>query len=706
MMIDGSLPRRAGHLRAIMLAGCVAVMAAASVGPSALAQSASGQSEPGELRAIEPEDIMGLTDINDAEISPDGRHLLYVTQPTLATSRPVRSDIWIVASNGKSPARRLTTGLALDGSPQWSPDGNTIAYISNRPVSSATIGPRPGASSLPAVSEPENDDKTPRGDAERPGSSRQLWLMSADGSQERRLTGIDRDVGRFRWSPDGRSIAFLAPDPRTDDAKADRAAKHDWTEVDVPQNLSRLWILDIASHSLRRIAVADRDITDLNWSPDGQRLAVRTAPTTGLNDLFYHSELLVLNVTTGDVERKLFDNVFSTGSFSPDGKRVAFTAPGKGTIGNRAFVADVESGAVKELGAALDGTIRQVEWSRDNRKVLARVVVHTRDVLFSADVTSGLFKPLVAFGGRIGAFSVADDGSIAIAGSRPERAADVWVHRRGTLKRLTDVNPQMRGWKLGKVEEVSWTSSGDGRPIYGVLVTPPAFAPDTPSKTVVLAHGGPHDSWSSAWQGSWIDWAQMLASHGYVVLLPNPRGSAGQGNEFARGVKDGWGSKDYQDVADGVDMLVARKIADPSRLGIGGWSYGGFMSAWAVTHDNRFKAAVVGAALTDQFSALLATDTPDFMTAYFGLPPSGTAQMDASSPMRAIEHVNTPVLVLHGQEDRRVPVTQGLGFYRGLRLLGKEAAMVIYPREPHRIAEYEHQLDIQRRVLAWYDAHL
>src|SRR3546814_7627297 len=120
--------------------------------------------------------------------------------------------------------------------------------------------------------------------------------------------------------------------------------------------------------------------------------------------------------------------------------------------------------------------------------------------------------------------------------------------------------------------DLSWTSSGDGRPIYGVLVTPPALAPGVPSKTVVLAHGGPHDSWSSAWQGSWIDWAQMLASHGYVVLLPNPRGSAGQGNEFARGVEDGWGSEDYQDVGDGIDMLVARKIADPSRLGIGGRS--------------------------------------------------------------------------------------------------------------------------------------
>lgn len=657
------------RMRIGLFAACLA-LSAVPAGPAAWAQVASNP-EPAARRGVTPEDIMGLTDVTDVEISPDGRQLLYVTQPTIATHRPTRSAIWIVAADGSAPPRRLTATAALEGSPQWSPDGGRIAFQSNHP-----------------------------------DASRQLWLIPAKGGEAQPLTTVGSDIRSYSWSPDGHSIAFLAPDPPSADAKAARAAGQDAVEIDAAENLTRLWMLDLASRGLRRIEVPDRDVTEMSWSPDGRRLAVRVAATGGLNDLFYHSDLLLLDAASGTVERTLFKGVYSTGSWSSDGSRVAFTAPEADLIGIRAFVADVASGTVQQIGATLDGTIREVEWGRDNRTLFARTVVHTRDVLFRVDVSSGKFSPLIRFDGRIKDFSVAEDGSIALVGSQADRAADVWVHRRGGLRLVTDVNPQIRGWALGKVEEVRWTSSTDNRPIYGVLVTPPAHRPGAPTKTVVLAHGGPHESWNIGWQGSWIDWAQMLASHGYAVLLPNPRGSAGQGSAFARGNAGGWGSRDYQDVVDGVDMLVARGISDPARIGIGGWSYGGFMSAWAVTHDTRFKTAIVGAALTDQFNAALAMDTPDFVTSYFGLPPSAIAQMDASSPLRAVDRVTVPVLVLHGHDDRRVPIGQGMGFYRGLRLLGKDARMVAYPREPHRIFEFEHQLDMQRRILAWYDAHL
>lgn len=666
-VINRLLPRIA------ILAGCLAV----SASPVASAQVIVSR----ELRAITPEDIMGLTDVNDVEISPDGRHLVYVTQPTIATARASRSAIWIVATDGSAPARRLTEGDGRDGSPQWSPDGSTVAFLSNRPEAGARGAAR---------------SESPRG----------LWLISSTGGEAKPLTALTRDIRGFRWAPDGRSIAILAPDPLTSAVKADRAAKRDWVEVDTPRDPTRLWILDLASRRVKRIAVADMDISEVSWSPNGKRLAARVAAATGLNEYFYHSGLLVLDAATGEVERRLFKGVYGAGSWSPDSRRIAFTAPEASTIGIRVFVANVSSGAVKQLGASVEGTIRQVEWGGDNQTLLARAAVRTRDTLFSVDVPSGRFRPLVAFDGRIKNFSVAGNGSIALAGSQPDRAADAWVYRRGHLRLATDLNPQVRDWKLGSVEEVSWTSSRDGLKIHGVLVTPPAHDPRVPTKTVVIAHGGPHENWNTAWQGSWIDWAQMLASHGYVVLLPNPRGSSGQGTEFARGVVGKWGVGDYQDVADGADTLVARKIADPSRIGIGGWSYGGFMSAWAITHDTRFKTAIVGAGVTDLVGISVATDTPDWFAGYFGLPPASFAQLDALSPIRTVDRANGPVLVLHGQDDVRVPLTQGLGFHRGLRLAGREAMMVTYPREPHRIGEFEHQLDILRRVLAWYDSHL
>lgn len=675
-MVRGSHRLRFESLRRGMLAVILLLSGATALPVLAQPQADVPQRAP---RTVGPEDILRLTDVSDTAISPDGRHIVYVTRQKIAHG-PGRSTIWIVAADGSAPPRKLTDGAALEDSPQWCPAGDRIAFLSNRPNASPGEG----------AGEP----------------SRQLWLIPADGGKAQPLTALDRDIRQFRWGPDGRTIAFVAPDPLTSEAKADRAAKRDWIDVDSPRDLSRLWVLDLTSRHLRRIAITDRAISDLNWSPDGKRLAVRAAATTGLNDHFYHSELLVLDAATGRVGRKLFDKVYSIGSWSPDGSRVAFIAPEPDVVGIRALVADVSSGAVKQLGATLDGTIRQVEWSRDNRTVLARVAVHTRDILYRVDVQTDRFRPLVAFDGRIDGFAMAKDGSIALTGNRPDRAADVWVYRKGALQLLTDINPQIRDWNLGKVEQVSWKSSHDGRPIHGVLVTPPASAGSAPRKTVVLAHGGPHDNWNAGWQGNWMNWAQLLASNGYVVLLPNPRGSSGQGTDFARGVKGGWGSRDYQDVADGVDMLIARNIADPSRVGIGGWSYGGFLSAWAVTHDTRFKTSIVGAAVTDPLTMALSTDTPDFVTAYFGLPPSAIAKMDASSPLRAVDRVNVPVLVLHGEQDRRVPMAQGLSFYRGLRLLGKDARMVIYRRESHWISEFENQLDMQRRVLAWFDAHL
>lgn len=691
-MVNGSHRLRAASPRRHILAACL-LLSAATI-PAVVAQPQADVQQRAS-RIVGPEDILSLTDVTETAISPDGRHIAYVTRQKIANG-PGRSTIWIVAADGSSPPRRLTHGAMLDDSPQWSPAGDRIAFLSNRP--NASLG---GVAGVDIDPETKPSAKPGAGDP-----SRQLWLIALDGGEAQPLTALDRDIRRFRWSPDGQTIALIAPDPLTADAKAERAAKRDWVEVDAPRDLSRLWLLDLTSRHLRRIAVAGRAVSDLNWSPDGQRLAVRAAATTGLNDHFYHSELLVLDATTGSIERKLFDKVYSTGSWSPDSRRLAFIAPEADVVGIRAYVADVASGAVKQLGAKLDGTIRQVEWYRDNRTVLARTAVHSRDILYSVDVPTDRFRPLVAFDGRIDGFATAADGSIALTGDQPDRSADVWVYRHGALRLLTDVNPQIRSWALGKVEHVSWNSSRDGRPVYGVLVKPPAFVGGVPRKTVVLAHGGPHDNWSAGWQGSWMNWAHILASNGYVVLLPNPRGSSGQGTDFARATKGGWGSRDYQDVADGVDMLVARNIADPARIGIGGWSYGGFLSAWAVTHDSRFKTAIVGAAVTDPLTMALSTDTPDFVTAYFGLPPSALAQMDASSPLRAVDRVKVPVLVLHGEQDRRVPLAQGLGFYRGLQLLGKDARMVIYPRESHWISEFEHQRDMQRRVLAWFDAHL
>lgn len=271
---------------------------------------------------------------------------------------------------------------------------------------------------------------------------------------------------------------------------------------------------------------------------------------------------------------------------------------------------------------------------------------------------------------------------------------------------MTKTNPQTQSWQLGDVREISWTATTDGKTIHGVLVTPPGYVQGAPVKTVVQIHGGPEWAWWSGWLGSWHEWAQMLASHGYAVFMPNPRGSDGQGTAFAKAAKGDWGGGDFQDVLDGIDTLVKQRIIDPSRLGIGGWSYGGYLSAWAVTHSDRFKAAVVGAAPVDVAAMGLTTDTPDFITGYFGDPFANHTQLDAHSPIRFLNNVQGAVLILHGEQDTRVPVDLGEQMYVGMRYLNKPVTMIRYPREPHWMHEYEHHKDLLTRVLAWFDSNI
>jgi len=224
----------------------------------------------------------------------------------------------------------------------------------------------------------------------------------------------------------------------------------------------------------------------------------------------------------------------------------------------------------------------------------------------------------------------------------------------------------------------------------------------------VAVHGGPQSAWWSGWLGSWHGRGQLLASNGYVVFLPNPRGATGRGWRFAEANRDDWGGMDFQDIMDGVDFLIDQKIADATRLGIGGWSYGGFMTSWAVTQTNRFKAAVVGAAVTNLFSFNGTTDiTPGFLRSYFlDIPSRRRVPYDNHSAMTFLKNCKTPSLVLHGQADDRVPVSQGFEFYSGLKALGVETEMVVYPREPHALKERAHQIDLLQRILAWYDKYL
>ncbi len=676
--------------------------------PAMIGIATAAPAAPGD--PIQPADIMKLRDMREAEISPDGRTILFTVQARMSTFSPEHATIWAVPADGGAPARRFIVSAGADDTPRWSPDGRSIAFLSNR-KNPLTGGADSGFEFRPATAATPGApvDATPPAAAEGAGEpSRQIWLMPVAGGEAVPLTALPNDVADLSWSPDGTRIAFLSADPDTAAEKADKAARRDWIEVDKPRHFTRLWILDLASHAARPVSPATINVSAMSWSPDGRRMALRVVDSASINDHFYHSRLVLFDPATGAIGATLLDHAGEGPKWSPDGKAILgaeILSPG--FIGLAPRVYDLAAGRLVRLADDHPGLLTQLRWAPDSRSILALSFERTRSKLVRIDRRDGRVTPIAALDGEAADFTASRDGRrFAVALSSPARPADVWTVESGKAKVVTTINPQVASWKLGAVREVSWRNARDGQTVYGVLVTPPGYVAGVATKAVVQVHGGPEWAWWSGWLGSWHEWAQLLASHGYVVFLPNPRGSDGQGTGFARAVGSDWGGMDYQDITDGLDMLVARKIVDPARVGIGGWSYGGFMAAWAITHGNRFKAAVAGAAPADMTAMARITDTPDFPLGYFGDVETHLADYDARSSARMLGGVTTPVLVLAGEADTRVPITLDLEFYRGLRMLGKDAQMVRYPREPHWFHEPAHQEDVQRRVLAWFDAHL
>ncbi|GAB5352411.1 S9 family peptidase [Qipengyuania sp. 483] len=638
-------------------------------------------------KAISPEDIMTLNNMVDLALSPDGEEIAFVVLPQMSTFATPASGIWLAPTDGSSAHRLLVPAVAANRNPTWSPTGKQIAFLSDR----CTTG-KP---------HDENAEST----------TAQICAINRDGTNPVRLTNMPEGVAAYEWSPDGKHIAFISSDPGEDESATERGNVQ---LASATQPVAQLWLLDMKSGLTRLISPDTVNVADMEWSPDSKRLAIRVTDEPGLNSLFYHSRIALIDTASGQISDTAAIDAASGANWSPDGSKLTFAGirkdgpdgPLTGGMSTDVRVLTVTDNTVMRYGEAHRGFLLHPHWTDGGRALLATSFEKTSSSLVKLEPGSQAIRTIAPFNGEISELAINHRGDVAVIGNTPDRPVDAWALGDAGFTAITALNPDVASWRLGKVGTISWQSSTDERRIHGVLITPPGYEPGTPVKTVVQLHGGPEWAWWSGWMGSWHEWGQMLASHGYAVLLPNPRGSYGQGAEFSRLAIGDWGGGDYQDVLDGVAYLVDRKIADPDRIGIGGWSYGGYLSAWAATHGGPFKAAIVGAAPTDVLAMLRTTDTPDFVLDYFGSPVENLAAYDAASPVRMLEKVHMPILVLHSAQDSRVPVALGHHFYNGLKLLGKEAEMVTYPGEGHWMSDPAYQRDIQQRVLDFFEAHV
>jgi dipeptidyl aminopeptidase/acylaminoacyl peptidase len=655
-------------------------------------------------RPLTNDDIMRLRSVGGVDLSPAGDRVLYTVtgwehpnanvakgDTALGDRHDRRSHVWIVSVAGGT-ARQLTFSERGESNPQWSPDGTLIAFTSARGAAAGD-------------------------DAARP----QIWILPADGGEAWQLTTARDGVGAYAWSPDGARIAYLTTDSLTRDAEARTRRRDDAKVYEGEFRLSHIWVTDLATKKAEKITSGAYTVRgEPSWSPDGAMLAFDASPTPMIRD--ERRDAYVVNVSTKQVTAlTTTHDVESTPQFSPVGKTLAFTVspqewpPHKDgipprTIRNAAIVTyDVAAKTLTNHGSkAFDVSAGAVRWSADGRRLSFaasdRVYQSLYDYALASKTYTKRTQDVVVAG-----YSTNKDGSrTAMVLDRPDWPGEIYVQdANATPRRLTNTNPWLADRALGQAEVVTWKSK-DGQPVEGVLLKPVGYVAGTKVPLLVSAHGGPTGAHTNGFKGGTSP-GQTWAGQGWAVLYPNPRGSTGYGEKWMRGNIPDWGGGDYRDIMTGVDALIQRGMVDSTKMAFEGWSYGGYMTSWVVSQTGRFKAAMMGAGLPSLLSMAGTTDIPGYINTFFnGVPqydgslvnPSTRFYMERSA-ISYSDKVTTPLLILHGGNDERVPIGQPMEFYRALKDRGKTVELVFYPREGHGFTEYYHQLDRMTRESEW-----
>jgi len=620
-------------------------------------------------RPMTPEDILALKQVSDPQVSPDGRWIAYVVSQTELEQNTINTDVWLVATAGGEPVR-LTTSPRADGSPRWSPDSKWIAFISAR--------------------------------EERP----QIWLIRPNGGEAEKLTSSKSGVQSLVWSPDGKTIAYTALREWTAEEEKKQKDRDDAIVVDQDHRFGRIWTIDVATKKAAEVVAGDFHPSNPQWSPDGTQLAYEVRPTPAADD-GARSDVYIITLASKE-KRKLFENpgIDNNPRWSPDGRWIAFSSRPDGFGQTELKVIPAAGGTPRTVATRFLYQPGAATWSADGRTLFFTASVRTTNQLFSVPVAGGEPKQLTSHNGTMSGATMSDDGrTIAFTVSDVTRPNDVYVVRdpaRFAPVKLTDHNPQLAEIALGRGELYRWKSK-DGMEIEGVLIYPPDYDPSKRYPTMAFIHGGPSGVWTQGFPGSSGNYGHIWAGRGWVSFYPNVRGSSGYGDAFMKANVRDWGGGDYQDIQTGLDELVRRGVADPDRLGQSGWSYGGYMTAWTLTQTDRFKALMVGAGLTNMYSMYSTNDLQTTLENYFGAEPWDDEEAyRRASAMVYIKQAKTPTLILHGQQDLRVPIGQAQELYMGLKKNGVPVELVFYPRAGHGLSEPRHQLDRMRREYAFF----
>jgi dipeptidyl aminopeptidase/acylaminoacyl peptidase len=648
-------------------------------------------------RPLEPEDFYRFQAVSDLQIARDGAAIAYlVTRYDEATDES-RSDLWMTDWSGKDSVQ-LTRGESVSD-PRFSPDGRYLSFLSARPEGSAT----------------------------------RLWLLDRRGGEPRQLGRCGGEIVGYEWSHDAQRIAVVAQGgddsnegaEKTADKNGDKSPrplvldafqfKQDKDGYLTAESRSHLYLLDVASGACTPLSVdPQRSDSGPAFSPDGARIAyvshaVGEPYVPGVDDI----ELI--DAAAGARPHKLLSTWspnHQSLEWSPDGRLIAFLQGDElkynAYILDRLAVADARSGKVRALTASLDRAVVSPQFSSDGRSIQLAVEDDGYQYPAQVSVASGAIE-------KLGSAMVVTElataaGRTAVLAASDRSPPEAYALEGGKLRALSAHNQALfASIELGAVEDIKFRSR-DGTEVHGQLVKPPGFVAGSRYPMVLWIHGGPdeQDDHSFELEGYSPQLVrQLFATHGYAVLAVNYRGSAGRGTAFIRSILADWGDKEVQDLLAGVDHAVASGVADPGRLGVGGWSYGGLLTDYLIASTTRFKAAIAGAGSGNQLSMYGSDEYVVQYNAEIGPPWRNSALwLKVSYPFFHADRIRTPTLFLGGDKDFNVPLAGGEQMYQALRTLGVPAELIVYPGQYHRLTRPSFLVDRYRRYLEWMNHYL
>jgi dipeptidyl aminopeptidase/acylaminoacyl peptidase len=684
--------------RRILFAAILWSLCAVSPAVAQAPEKAKASAAP---RNLTIDDYFQIKRVQDPQISPEGKWVAYVVTTTILKTDKYERQIWVVPAAGGEAVPMTAKGVN-SSRPRWSADGKYLAFLSAR------------------------------GSGDKDGPKTQVWTLNRSGGEAQQLTETIQGVSSFEWSPKGDRMVLVLSDPSPEELEAAEAKEKSIEKIKpstpkpwvidrlqfkrdnigyLDRLRSHLYVFEIAGKKLTQVTSGDYDDEDPAWSPDGRFLAFASNRSED-PDHNFNSDIWVVaadNPDKGMTLTRLTKNAGSDDSpaWSPDGKWVAYVSQTDAKALDYATqhlaIVGAQGGTEKVLTQKLDRSVYRPRFAADGQSIYCVIADDGQQPLVSVSAASGEVTRVIAGRKSVGSFALSSDGGIAALISEPAIPNEIFWQQAGQLRKLTSTNDALMAQiRLGEVEYVKFKSK-DGTEIAGFLFKPAAYIAEMKYPTLLRPHGGP----VGQYEWSFDFTAQLFAANGYAVLQPNPRGSSGYGQKFCEAIFADWGNKDYEDVIAMVDYAVAKNIADPAKLGVGGWSYGGIMTNYVITKSgDRFKAAISGASEALYVANYGHDHYQKLWEWELGLPWETRALWEKISPYNQVQKIVTPTLWIGGEKDWNVPIINSEQMYQSMKRLGRQTQLVVYPGEHHGISKPSYLKDRFERYLGWYGQYI